>query len=73
MRWAPRSKHEAGYDPTIARSMHGISIASGPAFKTGVTVPAFENVNIYDTLSQVLGVTPANNDGDLAFAKTVLR
>jgi predicted AlkP superfamily pyrophosphatase or phosphodiesterase len=67
----PRGEH--GYDPSIARSMHGIFVAAGPAFKSGVTIPAFENVNIYDTLSQVLHVTPAANDGDIGFAKTVLR
>jgi predicted AlkP superfamily pyrophosphatase or phosphodiesterase len=67
----PRGEH--GYDPSIARSMHGIFVASGPAFKTGVTVPAFENINIYDALSQVLGVPPASNDGDAGWAKTVLR
>jgi len=67
----PRGEH--GYDPTIARSMHGIFIAAGPAFKSGVTIPPFENVNIYDTLTQVLGVMPAHNDGDMAFTKTVLR
>jgi predicted AlkP superfamily pyrophosphatase or phosphodiesterase len=67
----PRGEH--GYDPAIARSMHGIFVAAGPAFKSGAMIPAFENINIYDTLSQVLHVTPAANDGDMAFAKTVLR
>jgi predicted AlkP superfamily pyrophosphatase or phosphodiesterase len=67
----PRGEH--GYDPSITRSMHGIFVASGPAFKTGVTVPAFENINIYDALSQVLGVPPASNDGDAGWAKTVLK
>jgi predicted AlkP superfamily pyrophosphatase or phosphodiesterase len=67
----PRGEH--GYDPSIARSMHGIFVAAGPAFKSGVTISPFENINIYDTLSQVLGVMPAANDGDMAFAKNVLR
>jgi len=53
--------------------MHGIFVASGPAFKTGVTVPPFENINIYDALSQVLGVPPATNDGDAAWAKSVMK
>lgn len=67
----PRGEH--GYDPRDARSMHGIFVATGPAFKAGVTIPAFENINIYDTLAQVLRVTPAKNDGDMAFANTVVR
>ena len=61
-----------GYDPMVM-SMRGLFVAAGPAFKQGVTVPAFENVNIYDTLAQVLHVTPAANDGDPGFPKTVLR
>jgi predicted AlkP superfamily pyrophosphatase or phosphodiesterase len=67
----PRGEH--GYDPTVTRSMHGIFVAAGPAFKSGVTVPAFENVNLYDMLCDILGLMPAHNDGDSAFAKTVLR
>jgi hypothetical protein len=53
--------------------MRGIFIAAGPAFKRGVTVPAFENVNAYDVLASALGVKPEPNDGDMAIARTVLR
>jgi predicted AlkP superfamily pyrophosphatase or phosphodiesterase len=67
----PRGEH--GYDPNEATSMRGIFVAAGPAFKTGVTVPAFENVQIYNMLSRILGATPAKNDGDPAFAQSVLR
>ena len=62
-----------GYDPLNAISMRGIFVATGPAFKSGVTVPPFENVHIYNALSQVLGVTPAPNDGDPAVAQSLLR
>ena len=62
-----------GYDPLTAISMHGIFVASGPAFKSGVTVPAFENVHVYDALSEVLGVPPAPNDGDPRVARSLLR
>jgi hypothetical protein len=64
---------EHGYDPGVSMAMRGIFVAAGPAFKSGVTVPAFENIQIYDTLARVLGVTPARNDGDPEFATTVLR
>jgi hypothetical protein len=53
--------------------MHGIFVASGPAFKAGVTVPPFENVHIYNALAEVLGVTPAKNDGDPEIALSLLR
>ena len=42
---------------------------SGPAFKSGVVLPPFENIHIYDALAEVLGLTPAPNDGDLAVAQ----
>ena len=53
--------------------MRGIFVAAGPAFKSGVTVPAFENVHIYNALSAVLGVSPAANDGDPKVAQSLLR
>jgi predicted AlkP superfamily pyrophosphatase or phosphodiesterase len=67
----PRGEH--GYDPRDAVSMRGIFVAAGPAFKSGVVVPAFENIHIYDTLARVLGVTPARNDGDPAVSRSMLK
>jgi len=67
----PRGEH--GYDPQYAISMRGIFVASGPAFKRGVVLPAFENIHIYDALAEALGVTPAKNDGDPAMARAMLR
>jgi predicted AlkP superfamily pyrophosphatase or phosphodiesterase len=61
-----------GYAPSV-ESMRGIFIAAGPAFRVGVTVPAFENVHVYDALATTLGVTPEKNDGDMAVARTLLR
>jgi predicted AlkP superfamily pyrophosphatase or phosphodiesterase len=51
-----------GYDNRL-RSMHGLFIASGPQFRIGVTVPAFENVHLYAMMTRVLGLTAAENDG----------
>jgi predicted AlkP superfamily pyrophosphatase or phosphodiesterase len=67
----PRGEH--GYDPRDAVSMRGIFVAAGPSFKSGVVLPAFENIHIYDALAQVLGVTPARNDGDPAIARSMLK
>jgi predicted AlkP superfamily pyrophosphatase or phosphodiesterase len=52
-----------GYDPQ-SRSMHGLFIAAGPEFRSGVVVPAFENVHVYELLCHVLHLRPAINDGD---------
>jgi hypothetical protein len=54
-------------------SMRAMFVAAGPAFKTGVTVPPFRNVDIYNVLAQVLGVKPALNDGDAEVARQLLR
>jgi predicted AlkP superfamily pyrophosphatase or phosphodiesterase len=60
-----------GYDPQLM-SMRAVFIAAGPAFKRHVTVPAFENVSIYDVLAKILAVTPASNDGDPSVARRLL-
>jgi predicted AlkP superfamily pyrophosphatase or phosphodiesterase len=52
-----------GYDPQHPE-MHGIFIAGGPSFRRGVTLPATENIHVYALLCALLGVTPAQNDGD---------
>jgi hypothetical protein len=54
-------------------SMRAMFVAAGPAFKTGVTVPPFQNVNIYNVLAQVLHIQPAPNDGDAETARQLLR
>jgi predicted AlkP superfamily pyrophosphatase or phosphodiesterase len=67
----PRGEH--GYDPHAAMSMRGIFAAAGPAFKEGQIVPEFENVHVYNALTDVLGVAPAKNDGDPAIARSLLK
>jgi len=54
-----------GYDNQL-KSMHALFIANGPAFKKGITVPPFENVNIYPLICQILNIDPNKNiDGNL--------
>jgi predicted AlkP superfamily pyrophosphatase or phosphodiesterase len=55
-----------GYDPHV-KSMRGLFVAAGPAFRTNVVVPAFENVHIYGLMCRVLGIEAAANDGDPKF------
>ncbi len=61
-----------GYDPMLM-SMRAIFVAAGPAFRQGVRVPAFENVNIYDALADILHLEAPPNDGDPAVARALLR
>ena len=60
-----------GYDPQHPE-MHGIFIAHGPSLRRGVTVPPTENVHVYALLCALLGVTPAQNDGDDRLVRAAL-
>lgn len=60
-----------GYDPNY-RSMDGIFIAHGPAFKSGFTGPKIHNIHLYEMMCKILGVVPANNDGSLEISKVFL-
>ena len=75
-RWGQPDRHAPGgthgYDAR-AKSMQGVFIAAGPRLKSGVTVAAFENIHIYEFLCAVLGLTPANNDGDPSVTRDMLR
>lgn len=61
-----------GYDAARARSMHGLFVAAGPAFRRGATVGAFENVNVYQVVAAVLGLRPARVDADARVARSLL-
>lgn len=52
-----------GYDPAEP-AMRAIFIARGPSFRTGVTLPAFDNVDVYPLLARLLGIPAAPNDGN---------
>lgn len=48
-----------------APEMRTIFFASGPSFASGETVPAFSALNLYELMAHLLGVEPAENDGEL--------
>ncbi|OQP52671.1 phosphodiesterase [Niastella yeongjuensis] len=45
-----------GFDPTQVKDMHAIFYAWGPAFKKGITIPTFENVDVYPMIAGLLGL-----------------
>ncbi|WP_062354727.1 ectonucleotide pyrophosphatase/phosphodiesterase [Pseudoxanthomonas mexicana] len=51
-----------GYDNALP-SMRAVFVAAGPSFRHGATLPAFDNVDVYPLLAELLGITPAHNDG----------
>ncbi|HLZ77547.1 ectonucleotide pyrophosphatase/phosphodiesterase [Phenylobacterium sp.] len=53
-----------GYD-NAAPEMRATFIAAGPAFRHGVSLPTFDNVDVYPLLAKLIGVTPQPNDGTL--------
>ena len=66
----PKGAH--GYDNQL-ESMRATFIAHGKAFKKGKTVEPFENVEVYNLMCKILGLTPAKNDGDFNKIKHLLR
>jgi predicted AlkP superfamily pyrophosphatase or phosphodiesterase len=69
---ATSNRGNHGFDPGL-RSMHGLFVAAGPAFRRGAVVPPFENVHIYNALAAALDIPPAPNDGDPAVAGRLLK
>ena len=60
-----------GYDNELP-SMRAIFIAHGSAFKKGVVIEPFENVQVYNVMTRILGLRPAPNDGNDTIARAVL-
>jgi predicted AlkP superfamily pyrophosphatase or phosphodiesterase len=54
---------EHGYDNDDPQ-MRALFVAHGPAFRHGLVVPEFDNVDIYPLLTKILGIRPHANDGD---------
>jgi predicted AlkP superfamily pyrophosphatase or phosphodiesterase len=63
---------EHGYD-NASSDMRALFVARGPDFKPGSTIGEFPNVDVYDLLARLLGLSPAPNDGTLAPFGPVLR
>ena len=63
-----------GYDPTAVPDMKATFYAWGPAFKQGLQVPAFKNVEVYDIVTRILGLTKTTKtDGTGKVAKKILK
>jgi predicted AlkP superfamily pyrophosphatase or phosphodiesterase len=60
-----------GFDPTN-RDMGALFVAAGPDVRRAGVIAPFKNVDVYDVLCAVLGVTPRPNDGSAATARQIL-
>ena len=54
------------------KSMHGIFVASGPAFKKSYVGKTFSNVHIYSLLCKILDIEPSPNNGSIAVVEHFL-
>ena len=61
-----------GYDNKY-QSMMATFIGHGAAFKKGYVAEPFENVEVYNVMCKILGLTPAKNDGDLDHVRGMLK
>ena len=74
--WLEKKKYfsygEHGYDNDDP-DMRAIFIAHGPAFRSGIVLPPFDNVDVYPLLAYLLGLEPEPNDGDFDAVKAALK
>lgn len=68
---ATELKGDHGQDPADLR-MHGVFIANGPAFRSGLVIDRLPSVDVYNLLAKVLDLDPAPNDGDPAAWQSIL-
>ena len=68
----PRQLGAHGYDPECP-DMHGIFYAFGPDFKQNHRHPIIHITDVYPLLTQLLGIKPASNDGNLERVRGMLR
>ncbi|KAM4705715.1 autotaxin isoform 2-T2 [Rhinophrynus dorsalis] len=61
-----------GYDNKIT-SMQTVFVGHGPTFKFKTKVPAFENIELYNVMCDLLGLKPAPNNGTHGSLNHLLR
>jgi len=55
------------------KEMHSAFYAWGPAFKPGIKIPSFENLEVYELMTKILGIKALPNDGKGKLAKQILK
>jgi predicted AlkP superfamily pyrophosphatase or phosphodiesterase len=68
---APSFGGAHGYD-NQAPDMLALFAAAGPAFRRGVRLPAFDNVDVYPLLARLIGIAPRPGDGGPALTAAAL-
>lgn len=55
-----------GYDPNKYPAMDGIFFATGPSFRTNVTVPVFDNIHVFSVIAEALDLQVDHVDASLS-------
>ena len=63
---------EHGYD-NADPLMRALFVAHGPSFREGVQAKTFPSVDVYPLMAHLLGLPPANNDGNYAEVADMLK
>ncbi|QRM15325.1 alkaline phosphodiesterase-like protein [Mudlarkpox virus] len=53
--------------------MTAIFIGYGPAFLDDITVPIFDNIELYNVMCEIIGIKPSNNNGTRGSLNHILR
>nr|WP_067062382.1 ectonucleotide pyrophosphatase/phosphodiesterase [Mucilaginibacter sp. L294] len=62
-----------GYDPSVVKDMHATFYAWGPVFKKHLSIPAFENVSVFNLVSRILDIKHTEKiDGTNKLADKIL-
>ena len=67
----PGTHGSHGWDPA-SPSMRAIFVVQGPGIPRGARIPAFENVDIYPWLTELLGLQSATVDGQAGRLRAML-
>jgi predicted AlkP superfamily pyrophosphatase or phosphodiesterase len=65
------AKGTHGFDPDDPL-MAALFVAHGPAFRSGVVLKPFDNVDVYPLLARLIGIKPRPNDGRLEHLASAL-
>lgn len=60
-----------GFD-NVNEQMRALFVAEGPAFRKGKEIASFQNIHLYALMAKVMGVAPAENDGNLVVFSEIL-
>lgn len=61
-----------GYDNQV-ESMRALFVGHGPAFREGVTIEPFLNVELYNVMADIMGIKPSPNDGTAGSLDAILQ